>query len=135
KVASTLLGVSGESWKTGRYSTRGPQLQALADGLTRSSRIGDGLTSDRWRGSIDDSLSKVRGRGGGSGGNCNNCVHRLSVGAQGDAMTAERGRMTKAEQLKRGYEEIWKAATAEKRDGIMQMLLLQALQCFVFLMS
>ena len=32
--------------------------------------------------------------------------------------------MTKAEQLKRGYEEIWEAATAEKRDGMMQMLLL-----------
>ncbi len=32
--------------------------------------------------------------------------------------------MTKAEQLERGYEEIWEAATAEKRDGMMQMLLL-----------
>ena len=31
--------------------------------------------------------------------------------------------MTKAEQMKRGYEEIWEAATAEKRDGMMQMLL------------
>ena len=31
--------------------------------------------------------------------------------------------MTKAEQLARGYEEIFKTATAEKRDGMMQMLL------------
>jgi hypothetical protein len=31
--------------------------------------------------------------------------------------------MTKAEILKRGYEEIWENATAEKRDGMMAMLL------------
>lgn len=31
--------------------------------------------------------------------------------------------MTNAEQMKRDYEEIWETATAESRDGMMQMLL------------